>query len=187
MSPTAPRTLVLLGHPQLSGSRINAALADSVRDLPNVTFHDIHAAYPDRRIDVAAEQRLVRDHEVIVLQFPFHWYAMPGFLKQWLDEVMVRGFAYDSGPLLCGRTLLVATSTGGTQDAYRAGGRHGFTMAELLRPLEQTAHRMGLAFAEPLVLHDVRGVDDEALARHARRYRDLLATGPRTAPAAHAA
>lgn len=173
-----PRTLVLLAHPDLDRSRINATLADAVRDLDNVTVHDIHAAYPGQVIDVAAEQRLVRENDVIVFQFPFHWYSIPGFLKRWLDEVMLRDFAYDSGPLLQGKTLLLVTSTGGIEGAYRPGGFHRFTMTELLRPLEQTAHRMGLTYAEPLILHDVRGVSDEELALHSERYRELL-----TAPA----
>ncbi|MGW4674837.1 NAD(P)H-dependent oxidoreductase [Streptomyces sp. NPDC004324] len=174
----SPRTLVLLGHPDLARSRINRAMAGAARDLSHVTLHDLHAAYPDRRIDVPAEQRLVGENEVIVLQFPLHWYSVPGFLKQWLDEVMTRGFAYDSGGLLTGRTLLVVTSTGGVADAYRPGAFHRFTMTELLRPLEQTAHRMGMAFARPLVLHDARGVGDEELAEHTERYRRLLVTGP---------
>ncbi|MFJ6122627.1 NAD(P)H-dependent oxidoreductase [Streptomyces sp. NPDC092129] len=170
------RTLVLLAHPDLGRSRINSALADAVRDLDHVTLHDIHAAYPDRVIDVTAEQRLVREHDVIVFQFPLHWYSVPGFLKQWLDEVMLRDFAYDSGPLLGGKTLQLVTSTGGVEEAYRPGGFHCFTVGELLRPLEQTAHRMGLAYAEPLVLHDARGTGDEELALHAKRYRELLAS-----------
>jgi glutathione-regulated potassium-efflux system ancillary protein KefG len=177
MPESAPRTLVLLAHPDLAGSRINAAMADAVRGLANVTVHDLHRTYPDQRIDVAAEQRLVSEHELLVLQFPMHWYSVPGLLKQWLDEVMLRGFAYGSGGLLGGKTVLVATSTGGVAEAYRDGGFHGYTTSELLRPLEQTAYRMGMDFAEPLVLHDARGVTEDELAEHARRYRDLLATG----------
>ncbi len=171
----APRTLLVLAHPHLDRSRINAGLVEAVRGLGHVTVHDLYARYPDHRFDVAAEQALVREHDVIVFQFPLHWYSVPGLLKEWLDEVMLRDFAYDSGPLLTGKTLQVVTSAGGVEDAYRPGGFHRFTVAELLRPLEQTAHRMGLAWAEPLVLHDSRGTGDEELARHAARYRALLA------------
>jgi glutathione-regulated potassium-efflux system ancillary protein KefG len=157
----------------------------AVRDLGHVTVRDVARAYPDRIIDVAAEQRLVREHDVIVWQFPFHWYSVPSVLKQWLDEVMTRDFAYDSGPLLTGKTLQVAVSTGGLDVMYRHDGFHRFTVEELLRPLEQTAHRMGLAWATPFVLHDSRGVGDEELALHAKRYRALLEQGP-SLPAAAA-
>lgn len=170
-------TLVLLDHPNLARSRINAALADAVAGLPGVTLHDLHVSYPDRVIDVPREQRLVSKHDLIVFQFPFHWYAVPALLKQWMDEVLVGGFAYD-GPrgLLAGKTLQVVTSTGGVEEAYREGGFHRFPMEVLLAPLENTARRVGMDFAPPLVLHDVRGVTDAELAAHAARYRDVLAS-----------
>jgi putative NADPH-quinone reductase len=53
------------------------------------------------------------------------------------------------------------------------GGRHRYPMEQLL-PLENIAHRVGMAFAPPWVLHDVRGVSDEDLALHAKSYRQLL-------------
>lgn len=174
----APRTLVIAGHPDPDRSRINAAMTEAVRDLPHVTVRELAQLYPDGLIDVPAEQRLVRDSEAIVWQFPIHWYSLPALHKKWLDEVMLRDFAYDSGPLLTGRTLLAAVSTGGSADMYRSTGFHRFTVDELLRPLEQTAHRMGLAWAEPLVLQGVRDVTDEELALHAKRYRSLLEQGP---------
>jgi glutathione-regulated potassium-efflux system ancillary protein KefG len=165
-------TLVLLAHPDLAKSRINAALAKSVVDVPGVVVHDLSLSH--RAFDVAAEQRLVSEHDVIVMQFPFHWYSVPYLLKQWIDEVLVRGFAYAEGPLLTGKTLQVVTSTGGTADAYGPGGLHQYPMERLLLPLENTAHRVGMAFAPPWVLHDVRGVSDEDLALHAKSYRHLL-------------
>ncbi|GHJ42642.1 NAD(P)H-dependent oxidoreductase [Streptomyces sp. TS71-3] len=184
MTTRAPRTLVVVGHPDLSRSRINAAMTEAIRDLDNVTVRDISRTYPDRIIDVAAEQQLVSAHDLIVWQFPLHWYSLPAVLKQWLDEVMTRDFAYDTGPLLTGKTLLTALSTGGLATMYRHGGFHRLTIEELLRPVEQTAHRMGLAWAEPLVLHGSRGVSDEELALHAKRYRTLLEKGPAVPAAA---
>jgi glutathione-regulated potassium-efflux system ancillary protein KefG len=169
--------LVLLDHPDLSRSRINAAMAEAVRELPGVTLHDLRAEYPGRVIDVAREQRLVREHSLIVFQFPFHWYAVPSLLKQWMDDVLVKGFAYDGAvPLLTGKRLQVVTSTGGVEEAYREGGFHRYPMSALLAPLENTAHRVGMAYAPPLVLHDVRGVTPVELAEHVERYRNLLAS-----------
>jgi glutathione-regulated potassium-efflux system ancillary protein KefG len=173
---TTPHVLVLLAHPHLGPSRINARLAAEARGLPGVTFRDLYAAYVDRCIDVFAEQQLVREHEVIVFQFPLQWYSVPSLLKQWLDEVLLRDFAYDDGPLLTGKTLQVVTSTGSAEADYRHGGFQRFTMEELLRPLEQTAARTGLVWAAPLVLHDARGTSAEGLALHAKRYRSLLTT-----------
>ncbi|MFB7288690.1 NAD(P)H-dependent oxidoreductase [Actinacidiphila glaucinigra] len=176
--PRAPRTLVIAGHPAPDRSRVNAAMTEAVRDLPHVTVRELARLYPDGVIDVPAEQQLVRDSEAIIWQFPVHWYSLPALHKRWLDEVMLRHFAYNSGPLLTGKTLQVVASTGGSAEMYRSTGFHRFTMEELLRPLEQTAHRMGLAWAAPFVVQGVRDVTGGELAVHAKRYRALLEQGP---------
>ena len=38
--------------------------------------------------DVAREQQLLRDHDTVVWQFPWHWYWVPGVLKEWMDQVL---------------------------------------------------------------------------------------------------
>jgi glutathione-regulated potassium-efflux system ancillary protein KefG len=170
-----PRTLVLLAHPDLDGSRVNAALADAVRDLDHVTARDLSAVRGPAGFDVADEQRLLVEHETLVLQFPWYWYSVPAVLKEWMDQVLRYGFAYGaSGTRLHGKTLQVVTSTGGPDTSYRPGGHNRFTMPELMRPLEATAHLCGMRMAEPFVVHGAHGVDDAALASHGARYRALL-------------
>jgi glutathione-regulated potassium-efflux system ancillary protein KefG len=170
-----PSSLVLLAHPNLPGSRVNAALAEAIRGADGVTVHNLYAAYPDHRIDVAREQELLGEHDTIVFQFPFYWYSVPPLLKQWLDEVLLFGFAYGpEGTALRGKTLQIVTSTGGVAGTYAAHGHRGFTMTELLRPLEATANLTGMTPADPLILHGASGVTDEELALHGKRYRELL-------------
>lgn len=130
----------------------------------------------DGLFDVEEERRLLREHDVIVWQFPWYWYAVPSLLKAWMDQVLTYGFAYGSeGTALHGKHLQLVISTGGPAAAYDAAGYNRFTMTELLRPLEATAHLCGMALADLLVLHGIHGVDDAALAEFARRYRDALA------------
>ncbi|MCD0486470.1 NAD(P)H-dependent oxidoreductase [Streptacidiphilus sp. ASG 303] len=171
----APRTLVVVAHPDLAASRVNARLAEAARGLDHVTVHDIAAAYPDGRIDTPREQRLLREHDTVVWQFPWYWYSVPGVLKTWMDEVLTHGFAYGSGgTALHGKTLRLVTSTGGPADSYAEGGYNRFGMDRLLAPIDATAHLCGMVLAEPLVLHGARTVADEELARHADAYRALL-------------
>ena len=75
------RILILFAHPALQKSRVNALLAAAARPVPGVTFHDLYEAYPDFDIDVAREQKLLLDHDVIVFQHPFYWYSCPALLK----------------------------------------------------------------------------------------------------------
>ncbi len=172
---STPRTLVVVAHPDLAASRINATLAEAVRNLDHVTVHDLASASPGGRIDVAREQRLLLEHETIVWQFPWYWYSVPGVLKTWIDEVLTHGFAYGTGgTALRGKTLQLVTSTGGPESSYTAGGYNRFTMTELLAPIRATAHLTGMRLAEPLVLFGARTVSEEDLALHAKRYRRLL-------------
>ncbi|MDT0469497.1 NAD(P)H-dependent oxidoreductase [Streptomyces gibsoniae] len=175
MSPTP--TLVVVAHPDRDASRVTAHLAEAVRDLAHVTVHDIVAAYPDGRIDVPREQQLLRDHDVIVWQFPWHWYAAPGVLKSWIDQVLTFGFAYGSdGIALREKTLQIVTSTGGPAASYTSEGFNLFTMTELMAPFRATARLTGMHLADPLVLHGARTVSDEDLALHAKHYRELLSS-----------
>ena len=116
------QTLVLVAHPDLATSRVNTALADVARDVDGVTVHDLAAARTaDGRFDVAAEQRLLREHDRVVLQFPWYWYSVPGVLKDWMDQVLLYGFAYGSGgDALHGKSLRVVTSTGGPDTSLPA-------------------------------------------------------------------
>ncbi|SDL23102.1 NAD(P)H-dependent oxidoreductase [Arthrobacter sp. ok362] len=173
---TPHRTLVVVAHPDLENSRITAQLTAAIKDVEHVTVHNLAAAYPDRRVDAAREQELLRGHDTIVLQFPWHWYSVPGVLKEWMDQVLTYGFAYGSGgDALHGKRLQLVISTGGPESSYTPAGHNRFTMAELLRPLEATAHLCGLDMAQPLVLHSAPRVAADELDRHAARYRELLA------------
>lgn len=171
-----PSTLVLLAHPDPAGSRVNSALTDAIRDLEGVHIRDLAAVRRADGFDAAEEQPLLVEHDTVVFQFPWYWYSVPGILKEWMDQVLLYGFAYGAGGTkLHGKTLQVVTTTGGPNESYRASGYNRFTMSDLLRPLDATAHLCGMALAEPFVVHGVRHLDEAALAEYGARYRDLLA------------
>ncbi|HLN76156.1 MAG TPA: NAD(P)H-dependent oxidoreductase [Nocardioidaceae bacterium] len=169
------RTLVLLAHPDLGGSRVNRVLAESVRAVDGVTVRDLTAVHTADGFDVPAEQRLLVEHDTVALQFPWYWYSVPGILKEWMDQVLTYGFAYGTGgDALQGKGLQVVTSTGGPDASYQPGGHNRFTMTELLRPIEATAHLCGMRLAAPLVVHGARTLDDATLAAYGERYRALV-------------
>ncbi|WP_441245701.1 NAD(P)H-dependent oxidoreductase [Kitasatospora sp. McL0602] len=169
------RTLVLLAHPSYAGSRGNRTLTEAVRDLPDVTVHDLYATYPDQRLDVGREQRLAEEHDRIVLQFPLYWFSTPGLLKQWQDEVILHGWGYGpGGEALQGKTLQVVVTTGGGSEHYGPEGKNLRTVGELLVPLATMAAFTGMEYAEPLVVHAVELSSDEDLALAAKQYRELL-------------
>lgn len=181
------RTLLVFAHPALERARANPALLAAASDLPGLTVRDLYELYPDFAVDVAAEQALLRDSDLIVLQFPLYWYSAPALLKEWQDAVWLHGFAYGArGCALRGKTLACAVTTGGPAGAFGPRGPHGHAVEELLLPFRQAAALCAMSWAPPFVLHDVALADDAALAREARRYRDHLAGLAAGAPLARA-
>ena len=97
------KVLILFAHPALEKSRVNKRLIRAVENIDNITLHDLYEEYPDFDVDIKREQKLLTEHEVIILHHPFYWYSTPALLKQWEDLVLEHGWAYGSK----GKRLLV--------------------------------------------------------------------------------
>ncbi|PST49908.1 hypothetical protein COO72_00505 [Bifidobacterium callitrichos] len=74
--------------------------APSVMEGPGQTCLSAPGSRPPRptsnwthtgAVDVVAEQKLVEEHDRIVLQFPPYWYSSPAPLKEWEDKVLAYG------------------------------------------------------------------------------------------------
>lgn len=170
------KTLVVLAHPDLSKSKINAAWAKAAAATAGVTVHDLYRAYPDGKIDVAAEQALVRAHDRVIFQFPMFWFSTPALLKQWFDDVLSYGFVYGpGGDALEGKAIGVAVSTGGKADAYRAGAQNAWTIDELLRPIQGIARFVRAEYLPVFTLQGAMwGLSDDQIAASAAAYADWL-------------
>lgn len=108
--------LVVSGHPDLNHSIANATILDELATaLPDAEIRRLDWLYPDGKFNIAAEQESLLQADVIVWQFPFSWYGLPGLMKQWLDEVFVHGFAHGSTAKLGGKKLILSFTTGAPQ------------------------------------------------------------------------
>lgn len=175
----APRILILYAHPQHEQSRVNRRLCEAVSGMPQVMLHDLYETYPDFHIDVKREQVLLEQSDLVVWQHPVQWYGMPSLLKEWIDVVFEHDWAYGhAGTALRGKDLLLVATTGGPVDAYDASGYHGRPFSDFLPPYEQTAWLCGMRWLDPFVIHGARQIAEEDIAKHAARYRELLATYP---------
>ncbi|HYE71568.1 MAG TPA: NAD(P)H-dependent oxidoreductase [Aquabacterium sp.] len=170
-SADTPRTLLVFAHPALERGRVNPAMAEGLRDIPGVTVHDLYEVYPDFTVDVRTEQKRLLKHDLIVLQFPLYWFSMPSLLKEWLDLVWTRGFAFGEGAKLKGRSMMCAVSTGANRDAYDPDGTYRFDIDAFLEPLNQTARYCGLKWLPPFVLHGREAMDPAGLEAGVDRYR----------------
>lgn len=174
---TSPRRiLILFAHPAIKRSKVNAALRAAVEGLPDITIHDLYAAYPDFLIDVPREQALCLAHDIIILQHPLYWYSTPAIAKEWLDLVLEHGWAYGhTGSALAGKIFFQVLTAGGDAQAYSHQGSNRHTIGELTLPLRATAHLCRMRWLPPYAVLGVhRGLPPQALQRHATDYRRTL-------------
>lgn len=133
------KTLVIAAHPDLSNSVINKRWMEALLKYPEkYTVHPLTALYPDGRVDVEKEHKLVEAHGHLVLQFPIQWFSCPVILKIWLDDVLTHGWAYgrNGGDKLQGRKVALAVTAGIKQRDYMESGRYHYSLEQLLAPFE---------------------------------------------------
>ncbi|WP_367871285.1 NAD(P)H-dependent oxidoreductase [Luteolibacter sp. Populi] len=169
------KVLVVFAHPAFQRSRVNRALVKVAESIEDVTVHDLYETYPDFLIDVRDEQKLMEEHDAVVIQHPFFWYSSPALVKEWLDLVLEYRWAYgEGGDRLKGKILAQAISAGGPEDAYRREGSNFFTVRELLAPYEQTARLCGMGYAQAFTVHGANDLNPAALAECSQRYASWL-------------
>lgn len=169
------KILILFAHPALQKSRVNIHLIEGITQIEGVTFHDLYQAYPEFDIDVAEEQQLLINHDVIIFQHPLFWYNTPAILKEWQDLVLEHGWAYGSkGDALKGKYFLNVITTGGQAEAYREKGYNRFTIRQFLAPIQQTAVLCKMVYLPPYVVHGTHSITTEEIKYDRENYHKLI-------------
>lgn len=139
------KTLVILAHPNIENSRVNQRWKQELLRYSNeITIHEIYKEYPNWKIDVLKEQKLLEAHSNIIFQFPLYWYSYPPLLKKWFDDVFAHGWAYGSkGDKLKGKKLGIAMSIGDKKENYLSTGSVTFTVDEVIAPFKASAVHVG--------------------------------------------
>lgn len=146
------KILIISGHPNLKQSNANKLILEQLQSaLKSAEIRYLDQLYPDYKINVEEEQKALLAADIIVLQFPFHWYAMPALLKKWVDDVFAYNFAYGSqGDKLKDKHFVLSFTVGGPQDAYTPLGYNHFRVEDMIHPLEQTAYLTGMKYHSPI-------------------------------------
>lgn len=170
------KLLVYYAHPGHKYSHANKAMFNAAAGVSDITFVDLLAEYPRHAINVDREQDRLRNHDVILFQFPLFWYSTPSIIKEWQDLVLEHGFAYGSeGTELTGKTMMLAVTAAGPEEAYATEGYQHFPLRTFLTPLEQTARLCHMTFPAPYVLHaSLKAQGDGNIEKHAEGYAWLL-------------
>lgn len=164
------KTLIILSHPNFKDSKLNKALVNAVKDLPDAEVRNLYDIYSGdiTKIDVLAEQEKLIANERVVFEFPLYWYSSNAMLKEWMDKVLAYGFAYGhAGDKLKGKELLIATTTGGSEQDY-ANSPTG--LGGLLTPFAASAAFVGMSFGGTFAVYNALNITDEELNKKALEY-----------------
>ncbi|MCB6185120.1 NAD(P)H-dependent oxidoreductase [Leeia sp. TBRC 13508] len=168
------KKLVIVAHPDLSVSRINSSLISSISGMDDVEVAKLYSKYPEEKLDIVAEQKLIEQFDSIILQFPMQWYSCPSLLKKWIDDVFTDGWAYGSRYVLEGKQLSIAVTTWSKASDYQKEGRYRRTLEELTSPFEVLAFRINMKYGKPFFISGVGDIDDDQLANYGRLYKEYL-------------
>lgn len=169
------KILHLVFHPNLKQSRVNRIWKEQLEKSGKITTsRDMYREYPNFKINIEQEQKLLLEHDRIVIQFPLYWYSMTPLLKQWLDDVLTYGFAYGSkGIKLKGKDLQIITSAGG-QSKYYSGFDKFATLYDLLKPFELTANLCKLNYLIPAWMYRADSVNEETIHNFGNKWIEMI-------------
>jgi NAD(P)H dehydrogenase (quinone) len=145
--------------------------------------------------DVKAEIEKLLWADVLILQFPLWWFAMPAILKGWVDRVYAYGFAYGVGEhsdqrwgdrygegTLAGKRAMLIVTTGGWEEHYSARGVNG-PIDDLLFPIHHgILYYPGYDVLPPFVVYGVDRLDEGGFEPIAERLRERMRTLATTPP-----
>ena len=161
-------TLFLVSHPALAKSHIHTAFVDYVTSHGGTVRHLDAVISKDSHFDVAAEQAILESFSTIVLQFPLYWYATPAVMKQYFDEVLTSGWAYEGRQALAGKHLSAIITMGGDENSYAQAGSNSYSQAELSAPYRATATFCGMNWGNPLFIYDASQASPEKVQHSLR-------------------
>jgi NAD(P)H dehydrogenase (quinone) len=129
--------------------------------------------------DIMAEIEKIEAADLILINFPLHWFSVPAILKGWIDRVFVSGKFYGGKRIyanggMVGKKVLVSVTTGGREDMLSDGGIHG-DLNNILKPLLQgTLAYIGMDVYQPFYAFHVPYISADERARLLANWRREL-------------
>jgi NAD(P)H dehydrogenase (quinone) len=145
--------------------------------------------------DVKAEIANLLWADMLILQFPLWWFAMPAILKGWVDRVFAYHFAYGVGEhsdrrwgdrygegTLAGKRAMVIVTVGGWEEHYAPRGING-PIDDLLFPINHgILYYPGYDVLPPFVAYRVDRLQDKGFEPIAESLRERMRTLETIAP-----
>lgn len=167
--------LIIVAHRDLQSSRINRGLLNLASSYKSIRIHQLYEEYPDFFVDSRREQELLVACDALVLQYPLYWYSCPALLKEWIDVVWARGFAWGAkGTALRGKPIQHVVTTGGPVWARFPSGLTLPPYEEILGPFALQANLAGMEWQVPMIVPASAWDDIESRMHISKQYLDLI-------------
>lgn len=170
------QTLVIFSHQYFQKSKVNKALLEAIKGLPNVKVRNLDELYGTdiKGFDIKKEQEFLSEAQKIIFQFPLFWFSTPPMLKAYQDEVFTATLYSNKGDILANKEFHMAVSLGSEESKYSSSGRNENSLREYLLPLFGMAKYCKMQPKEIFVSDNSFKVTDEQISEFARKYVEFL-------------
>lgn len=80
-------TIIICGNNMFSESKYCKKLANIARQ-EKYDIRVLSEIYPNEKIDLEAEKKIISKYSKIILLFPMYWMSCPALTKKWIDSVI---------------------------------------------------------------------------------------------------
>lgn len=167
----------MYGDPYQKTSIANKAILEKLRaSLPEAQLDNLFSLYPDFQIDVEAEQKKLKQADLVILQDSVYWYNVPSLTRRWFEEVLSYGWAYGEGGMaLAGKKAIIGLTAGGNTASYGTGPESVIPAAEVIKPIELVSGYCHMDVLGTVFTTSMPGHDPEKYEEHAQKILDLAA------------
>lgn len=137
------KILVINGHPHPERSANNSLLISKLEETygTDLVVSELAKNYPSWEFDIKAEQKLVENADIIILQFPYYNLYMPALLKKYIEEVWHYGFSHGKGSKMQGKQIIHSLTLGLGEDVF---GASFSSLTTLFSPMRELMQMFGL-------------------------------------------
>ena len=154
--------LLISGHPDLSRSVANTEILKRLDTTSLFTIHKLDEACPSYQINIQAEQALLSQADIIVLQFPLYWSTYPALMKLWFDEVFTYNFAFGpEGDKLKHKKVILSITCGATASSYQPGEFNFLPLEQYLQAAVHPIKAAQMEIVDTVITFEMNSTSDE--------------------------
>lgn len=162
MTNTNSNVLLISGHPDLQRSIANSEILKLLASNSQIKIHKLDQACQGFQVDVAAEQALLTQADIIVFQFPLYWSTYPALMKLWFDEVFTYNFAFGpNGDKLKGKKVLLSITCGATENSYQPGEFNFLPLEQYLQAAMHPVKAAQMDIIDSVITFEMNSTPDE--------------------------